>query len=670
MSSFMASFSERALKVRRAAWHFRHGGIVQLKKHVRREKISASLGGTSSRAVSRGNSSMESKVAFGAVPAQVFSPRTPAGFTLDFLAQEFPNFSPTFAGKKAAVILDDFSYIAWSHEFTTVKITPENWRATFEKEDIDFLFVESAWAGNDKAWQYHLTGTSAPRPAVVELLDYTRQHNIPSIFWNKEDPPHFEDFLDTAKLFDTVFTSDSNMIPRYRSALGHSRVFPLSFAAQPAVHNPIRPAQGVGQRGVAFAGTYFAHKYPERREQMDVLLQGALAASRKSGQALEIFSRFIDEDEKYQFPAPFDRHVVGSLSYPKMLTAYQAYKVFLNVNSVVDSPTMCARRIFEILACGTPVVTTSSSAIPNFFSAQEIALADDVPSATLAVRALLNSSELRDRMVHTAQRRIWGEHTYAHRAVEILSKSGISSTAAQEINLPQVSVVTSTNRPDQLKHLFEQVGKQIAPLKAHGSDLQLALMTHGFSADEPEIQRLAQSHGIENLVILNSTPAQSLGENLNTLVSSTDGEVIAKMDDDDLYGEHYLLDALYALRFSRADLVGKQAHYLYSGPRNETLLRFEHKEHRFTDFVMGPTLVGYREIFEQFPFSHLSRGEDSDFLRQLARAGKKIYSTDRFNFVQMRSGADHRHSWTVSDAELLASGRVQYAGLNTQHMMF
>ncbi|MEK8227731.1 glycosyltransferase [Oerskovia sp. M15] len=33
----------------------------------------------------------------------------------------------------------------------------------------------------------------------------------------------------------------------------------------------------------------------------------------------------------------------------------------------MDSPSMCARRVFEITACGTPVVTTPSRAIGEFF---------------------------------------------------------------------------------------------------------------------------------------------------------------------------------------------------------------------------------------------------------------------------------------------------------------
>lgn len=609
-------------------------------------------------------------MALGAVPARADSERNPSGYSLDFLPFNFPDFQPTFPRFTVAVILDDFSFTAWSHEFNTQKITPQNWREVFESEPIDFLLVESAWAGNDKAWQYHLTGTSAPRPAVVELLQYTREHGIPSIFWNKEDPPHFEDFLETAQLFDHVFTSDSKMVSRYQERLGHSNVYPLSFAAQPAVHNPVRPAVGVQERGVAFAGTYFAHKYPERREQMNLLLAGAKDAADRTGEKLEIFSRFIDEDAKYQFPAPFDRQVVGSLPYSKMLTAYQAYKVFLNVNSVVDSPSMCARRIFEIMAAGTPVVTTPSAAIPRFFNEQQIMVADNEQSAGFAIRALLKSPALRDRMVHSAQRVMWSQHTYAHRAAQILSDTGIWADASSQLALPSVSVVCSTNRPQQLPHLFEHVGKQVRTLAEFGGEVELAVMAHGFTVDEAQVQQLAEQHGVERLVLLTAPPEQSLGENLNALVEATDGEVVAKMDDDDLYGDHYLLDLLFALRFSRADVVGKQAHFMYLGSQDETLLRFAEKEQRFTDFVMGPTITGYREVFEKFKFAHVSAGEDSDFLRRVVDAGKKIYSADKFNFVQMRSDAEHKHSWNVSDLEILASGVVQYSGLNTRHMMF
>src|SRR5699024_11808068 len=105
------------------------------------------------------------------------------------------------------------------------------------------------------------------------------------------------------------------------------------------------------------------------------------AVSPRMRHGLEIFSRFLGNDERYQFPGTLAQRVVGSLPYRNLLTAYKHYKVFLNVNSVTDSPSMCARRIFEISAAGTPVVTTPSAAT------KEILPTDEVPQPETAEQA-------------------------------------------------------------------------------------------------------------------------------------------------------------------------------------------------------------------------------------------------------------------------------------------
>ncbi len=113
------------------------------------------------------------------------------------------------------------------------------------------------------------------------------------------------------------------------------------------------------------------------------------------------------------------------------------------------------------------------------------------------------------------------------------------------------------------------------------------------------------------------------------------------MDDDDLYGEHYLSDQLDALAYSGAEIVGKHAHYLYVASLDATLLRFAEREHRYTDFVMGPTIVATRGLAERVPFASVGRGEDTGFLRSAIDAGARVFSADRYNFVQVRSGAAH-----------------------------
>jgi hypothetical protein len=99
---------------------------------------------------------------------------------------------------------------------------------------------------------------------------------------------------------------------------------------------------------------------------------------------------------------------------------------------------------------------------------------------------------------------------------------------------------------------------------------------------------------------------------------------------------------------------------MYLAKSNATLLRFAEWEHRYTRTVMGPTLLGSADIFRQVPFASVGRGEDSRFLKDVASNGGVIYSSDRFNYCQQRTLADH--TWKISEAELLASGSLMFFG--------
>ncbi|MBO0896029.1 glycosyltransferase family protein [Arthrobacter sunyaminii] len=576
---------------------------------------------------------------------------------LSIPAASLPTPAPRRSDLTVGVILDEFSAMAFAHEWNTVALDPASWQQQMTATAVDLVFIESAWAGNNRLWRGKLAGPSGPAPELVELLQWSRQNGIPTVFWNKEDPPHYEDFLPAAALFDHVFTSDVRRVPFYRQDLGHGNIGVLPFAAQPAIHNPVRPRHGRHSRDIAFAGMYFAHKYPERRDQMDLLLGGAMDASAKLATGLEIFSRKLGGDTNYQFPAPLDTRVVGSLSYPQMLSAYKAYKVFLNVNSVVDSPSMCARRIFEISAAGTPVISTPSAAVEQFFAPTEVPVASTREEAAALSRGLVSNPEYNDRTVHLAQRRIWEQHTYAHRAEAVLAAA--LPDRIRPLSRPSVSALVPTIRPHQLDSLFATIARQ------RNVDVELVLLTHGFELEPGRLEQLQAAHGLAKVRLLTAGRDVSLGECLNRCAAAATGEVVAKMDDDDHYGPNYLSDQLHALHYSGADIVGKQAHYMHLRTSNATVLRFGHREHRYTDFVMGPTLVARRSLVLELPFPELGLGEDTGFLRQAAAAGKRIYSADRFNYFQVREATGH--TWQVEDAALLASGDLKFYGGPHEH---
>lgn len=555
-----------------------------------------------------------------------------------------------------AIILDPFSELAFRYEWNQLKITPDNWRAELGRTRPDLLFVESAWNGNDKAWRLSMTRQSGPSAALRELVAWCREEGIPTVFWNKEDPPNYDRFIDTAALFDTVFTVDAGRIPDYVRDLDHDRVGLLPFAAQPRIHNPIRHDHAGAERphDVAFAGTYFAEKHAERREQMDFLLEPA-----RANHDLHIYSRMQNDDERYRFPARFQRNIVGSLPYEQMLGAYTAYKVFLNVNSVTTSTTMCARRIFELSAAQTAVLSAPAPSIPAFFG-DDISVAANPDEAVVKLHNLLSHKELRDRQALRAHRRVFDEHLYSHRVDEVLRTLGMATSPTDQ----SISAVVPTKRPEQLASVWEFMERQVHP------DVELVLVTHGFAPDPDLVAGLQERHPLNSFTIVEAGAELSLGALMNLGVEAASGRYVAKMDDDNYYAPHYLSDLVRAFSWTDAQVVGKWAHYVHiGGDDGPTLLRFQDHEHRYVRLVQGGTILTPREVVRELPFEDLPRRVDTTFLEKIRAAGGSVYSSDRFNFVSTRTADASGHTWGISTDEILTrSSRLPFFGPAEHHV--
>ena len=327
---------------------------------------------------------------------------------------------------KIAAILDAFSARCFQFEAALTFLRKETWQAQLEAERPDFFFAESAWHGNEGDWsrlfQTYREDKSNPLRA---LLRYCRSANIPTVFWNKEDPPNFEHFIDAAKDFDYIFTTDADCVPRYKAVCGHDRVYALSFAAQPAIHNPVGKSESEGLE-VAFAGTWYARKHQERSALLPILLDACLTRD------LVIFDRMSEYriDGAYSFPAKYQGFVRRALSYDQMLSAHRRFKLFLNPNSVTDSPTMFSRRVFEILACSTPVVSTASRGIESTFG-DIVPVVHSTEEAKSTIDRILGDETYRRRLGHCGYRKVMREHTYEVRLREIVTAVGVPGQASQ-----------------------------------------------------------------------------------------------------------------------------------------------------------------------------------------------------------------------------------------------
>lgn len=531
---------------------------------------------------------------------------------------------------KIACILDEFSYECLKYEAVFIQLDPETWEKTLSRERVDLLFVESAWKGKDSKWRKKVGNLLNSKDKTLKtIINWCKDYTIPTVFWNKEDPPNFDYFIETAKLFDYVFTSDINCLPRYREILGHENIYPLLFAAQPRLHNPINKDEDkLGQ--VAFAGTWYKYKYEFRREYLDILLIPALDYD------LHIYNRKPGEND-YEFPDIYKPYIKGFIPYEKMISTYKKYDVFLNVNSVADSPTMFSRRVFELLACGIPVLSSYSAGIEQLFPGL-VNLCRTKGDTVMCLQELLESKESRDKLALSGQRAVFNNHTYRHRMETIFDLVGLKY---QQEESPGVSVITITNGFDNAEQILDNFLRQNY-LK---EELIIILNTNNINLITNWEERCQQ---YDNIKIFKLAEQISLGNCLNFGVEKAGFPYIAKFDENSYYGPNFLIDLACAFDYSEAEIVGKCTYYSYMEGSEKLVLRGANMENRYVKYLHGSAMLIKKEVFDRVKYINKSSGIDIVFLKQCFKNGIKIYSTNRFNYLCNRYMPLYKNQWKIN----------------------
>jgi hypothetical protein len=557
---------------------------------------------------------------------------------------------------RLAVIADTFTITALRFEAHVLALPPQNWAVALDEFRPDILLVESAWNGNDGRWQYCVANIKPDDRRLADLVDHARRKGVPVLFWNKEDPAHYDDFIAAARLCDVVATTDAEVIPRYAADLGHERVFALPFCIQPDIHNPRQPGDGREERlpVAAFLGSWWASKFDARRDAQVALFEG----SREFG--LEIFDRYLtfNDHERYRIPPEWLPFVHGTLSYDQALSAYRRYAILLNVNTVTDSPTMFSRRALEASASGALVVSNPSVGTTTAL-AEHVIEVSSPQECSAALRRLRDDRAALDLAGHRAYRHTHRNHTWARRLDDVADHCGLTR---HRTAVPTISVVLATKRVDGADRIL----RYLASLDAAALRIEPIVVT-AFDPNELTATKEIERSGA---IVVAERPGETLGDCLNRGAELSSGQFIAKVDDDDIYGPLYFQDLLLAIDHSRADIVGKQCHYQYFESENRTVIRYPGAEHRFTEFVCGSTLLAKAAVYDRIQFPQRRIGEDTEFLRRATAAGLRVYSADRFSYVSQRRADLSSHTWQAEDDELLGSemSKPFCSGLPLDHL--
>lgn len=434
-------------------------------------------------------------------------------------------------------VLDEFSRACFAPQASLIEPRPDCWEALVDAYAPRFLLVESSWKGNHGSWQYRVSSYANPPGAELgEMAKGFRDRGLPTVFWNKEDPVHFDNFIAAAEHFDYVFTTAAEAVPRYQSRT-KAKVGVLQFAAEESLHNPVGSAERNGK--VCFAGSFYANRFADRRDDQLMLLDAA------SGFDLDIFDRNFTSNagakSDFAFPERFDRFVRGRLPYAAIGRAYREYSVFLNVNSVIDSPTMFSRRVFELLACGTPVVSTWSRGTEDTFGEDLVWHVRSREEAEDALRVLLGDADEWRRRSLQGIRAVLNRHTYRHRFNQICDAIGVP--AGRVDPFADVLVVTEVESQDELSSVVESFRRQDL---AHETKARLLALGR---ASIVSVDMRGTGDFIET-----SLP---LHEVVRMARQTERSGMLAIMSPKAAYGRHYLQDLLNAARYSGSPLCGK-----------------------------------------------------------------------------------------------------------------
>jgi len=438
---------------------------------------------------------------------------------------------------RMAGIMDDFTYGSFAPECELHQLTPDNWQQELEVCQPELLFIESAWRGKDELWGSKVGHCSQE---LLGIVAWCRKHNIPTLFWNKEDPVHFETFLTTAKLFDFVFTTDMDCIHLYKAALGHDHVYFLPFACQPQVNNPIE--KYVRKDAFCFAGAYYV-RYPERTRDLESFVQEL------TYKPMDIYDRnYGKNDPNFQFPAEYQPHIVGTLPYREIDKAYKGYRYAINLNSIKQSQTMFARRVYELLGSNTLTISNFSRGLRLLFG--DLVITSDSGAEVLRRLQELEANNSIDRLRLAGLRKAMSEHTYADRMNYILEKiTGLPRI----IQLPAFTIVAVANNQIEVNNLVEQVARQQQGCMS--MDVKLVLVC-GRQPSAKKAEQVLRQKGLAGHTI---TVKQVKDKTLQQL--SGEHRWVVGMLASDYYGPNYLLDIALATRYSNAQVIGKAAFF-------------------------------------------------------------------------------------------------------------
>ncbi|WP_284644804.1 glycosyltransferase [Paenibacillus silviterrae] len=211
-----------------------------------------------------------------------------------------------------------------------------------------------------------------------------------------------------------------------------------------------------------------------------------------------------------------------------------------------------------------------------------------------------------------------------------------------------VTVVVCTMRPSYIDNVFDNYHRQ------SWKEKELMIILNKDDMDIGEWYERAKDH--KDIVVYQLPQEYTLGKCLNWAIKRASHSIIAKFDDDDYYGPDYLKESMHAMKKKKAPIVGKTTCYMYFEAENALMLFRKGREKQYRPKIKGGTLLFKRSVWDKvkFPENRIS-GSDARWLLNCGKAGFKVYSVSKNNYVCVRRGDLTTHTQKKSTSNYMAA---------------
>ncbi|TQL63895.1 hypothetical protein [Rarobacter faecitabidus] len=219
--------------------------------------------------------------------------------------------------------------------------------------------------------------------------------------------------------------------------------------------------------------------------------------------------------------------------------------------------------------------------------------------------------------------------------------------------LPAVTALLVSRRPGELTRVLAQLAAQTYP------HLEIVIGLHGVAISERRRAELLSSPGVS--AVYEAPADEVFGHVLGRVSAMAQGDLLTKVDDDDIYGPDHVWDLVLARLYSGAHIVGKRAQYAYLAERDVTVHRKTPAE-RYTRVVAGGTiLIGAADLTAVGGWRPVPRSVDRGLIERVRGEGGIVYATEGIGYVYVRHSQGH--TWQVELDQLAANALETWQGV-------